>query len=253
MIDYQTRFNKNTQIKVDMAKAEDDGEISGYAAIFDEQDLDGDVIRKGAFDRSIKNQIAAGKVMLLAKHFRDGGDAYEVVGKIVEAREDNIGLWVRAKLSTSEMAQKVRYDVLLAPDAYGMSVGWRNVENGAVPLPNGKGYEYREMNLKEVTITLRPAQESTVGTVKAKTAEALEDRIARIEVALERLQTKSSSLADTESVENASETGNADNADSAEAAADDDSEIDIDELDELERSIQLLKARRKRYEPRSDH
>jgi len=240
MISEQVRLNEQAQIKINCGKSDSftNGEISGYAALWDVQDLDGDVIRKGAFARSINNQINAGKVMLMARHFRDGGDAMEVVGKIVEAREDNVGFWVRCKLSGSGVAQKVRDDVILAPEAYGMSVGWKNVENGYAPLAGGKGFEYTEMNLKEVTITLRPAQEDTVGTVKAKSELAVEERLARIEAALEQLNHKDAAQ-DSEDAGLAVE----DKSEDAETTVDEDDLVDIEHL---KRIVNMVKRSRER-------
>jgi HK97 family phage prohead protease len=159
------------------------GFIQGYAAIWDVKDLDSDRIRKGAFARAISNQISQGKVPFMARHFADGGDTTEAIGQIVEAREDDVGFWIKAKLFNTATAQNIRVGVREAAAMYGMSVGWRNVDGGFKELPEGGGYEFTEMNLKEVTITLRPAQEDTVGLMQAKN-----DRIARLEQAIAELQ-----------------------------------------------------------------
>jgi len=240
MISEKVRLNEQAQIKINLGKSDSftNGEISGYAALWDVQDSTNDVIRKGAFARSINNQINAGKVMLMAKHFRDGGDALEVVGKIVEAREDNIGFWVRCKLSSSANAQKVRDDVILAPEAYGMSVGWRNVENGFAPLPGGRGFEYTEMNLVEVTITLRPIQLDTKGTVKAKSEQALEERVKVLEAALEQLR----NTGDSQDPEDAGETIE-EKSEDAGATVD---EGDLVDLEHLKRIVNMVKRSRER-------
>jgi len=237
MISEQVRLNEQAQIKINCGKSDSftNGEISGYAALWDVQDLDGDVIRKGAFARSINNQIAAKKVMAMVVHFRDGGDVRESIGPIVEAREDNIGFWVRIKLSGKQIAQETRDDVILAPEAYGMSVGWKNVENGYAPLPGGRGFEYTEMNLKEVTITLRPAQEDTVGTVKAKSELAVEERLTRIEAALEQLNHK-------DAAQDSEDAGLAVEED-AETTVEEDDLVDIEHL---KRIVNMVKRSRER-------
>ena len=240
MIDYQTRLCGDSKLAINLGKADSNstGEISGYASVWDVPDLDGDVVRKGAFGRSINNQIAAGKVMLMARHFRDGGDAMEVVGKIIEAREDNVGFWIRAKLSSSSVAQKLRDDILLAPEAYGMSVGWRNVAGGYQPLASGTGQEYTEMNLKEVTITLRPANEDTIGTVKAKTVEAIEERLDRLEGMIEKLSTPVEPVTTTAESTVEEKT---DAVDSGEVAAED---TDSDDVQYMETLLSLVRKRR---------
>jgi HK97 family phage prohead protease len=90
---------------------------------------------------------------------RDGGDTTSAIAEIIEAKEDEIGLWIRCKLHGTQQAQETRNGVIASPQAYGMSVGWRDVQGGKVPLSDGMGFEYTEMNLKEVTLTLLPAQE----------------------------------------------------------------------------------------------
>lgn len=235
MID-KSRFNDSAQIKLNLGKAgnSNNGEISGYAALWDVQDLDGDVIRKGAFARSINNQITAGKVMLMVRHFRDNGDVMESVGKIIEAREDNVGFWVRAKLDSTQNAQELRDKIILSPNAFGMSVGWRNAENGFSPIPGGKGFEYTEMNLKEVTVTLKPIQDDTIGTVKAKSADNLEDRI--VQAVLDRLENRDESQ-NSESTDNTV----GEKSENTVTAVEED---DFDEIAHLKRVLYLIKKRR---------
>jgi len=173
------------------ADSTDNGEITGYAAIWDVRDLDGDIIRRGAFRRAISNQLNSGKVLLLVRHMRDGGDTTAAIGEIVEGKEDDIGFWIRAKLFATQQAQDIRAGVIEAPQAYGMSVGWRDVQGGKRPLSDGMGFEYVEMNLKEVTLTLLPAQEDTIGTVRGKSENVdLKELLRKFEERLNALESK---------------------------------------------------------------
>jgi HK97 family phage prohead protease len=162
--------------------AEGSGEITGYAAIWDIVDQDNEIIRRGAFARAISNQVAAGKVSLMVRHWRQGGDVLESIGTIAEAKEDDIGLWFRAPLDSDEASQTVRGKIKSNPAKFGASVGW--ARNGSVYREGADGGgEWIEMNLKEVTITLMPAQEMTVGTMGAKNDKVadLESRVAALE------------------------------------------------------------------------
>lgn len=213
------------------------GHISGYAAIWDIRDLDGDIIRKGAFSRSINNQIAAGKVLLLVKHMRDGGDTTSAVGEIVEAKEDAIGLWINVKMHATQQAQDTRNGVIESPQAYGMSVGWRDVQGGKVPLSDGVGFEYTEMNLKEVTLTLLPAQEDTIGTVRGKSeAQELRELITSVIGRLDALEGKDGT--EQEAAETVA------SEEPAEVTPDETSEVQID-LDLMEMETTLLDLERK--------
>jgi len=167
------------------AKADTDtGEISGYASVFDNVDSQGDIIRKGAFARSIQERVRAGKVLLMARHFAHGGDVGEAIGVITEAKEDAKGLWIRAKLYNSAMAQEIRGKIQASPNAYGMSVGYSVVPGGAKALTNDQGEqtgsELTELKLYEVTVTAMPANEET--SVEAKTASAVADALTAEEV-----------------------------------------------------------------------
>ena len=186
MIAYQIKACKTPELS---AKVDgDSGFIEGYAAIFDIVDLDNDIIKAGAFKRSIDNQIAAGKVLLMSRHFAHGADSGEAIGKIVEAKEDQTGFWIKAKLFESQHAQETRSKVMDAPDAFGMSVGWKNVEGGFKRREGEeRGFEFTEMNLREVTLTLNPAQSDTIGSVSAKTAEEAKAHNERFDLLEQRM------------------------------------------------------------------
>jgi HK97 family phage prohead protease len=164
-----SKFNADARIEAKVSDSNTTGFISGYAAVWDTVDLDGDVIRRGSFARAIENQIAAGNVSLQVKHFALGGDVTESIGALVEAREDDYGFWVRASLDGANLSQDMRQKVAKNPRIFGMSVGWLPMDKGWRPLPEG-GREFSEMNLKEVTLTLLPSQEGTLGTVEGKDA-----------------------------------------------------------------------------------
>lgn len=175
---YKTNSDARLEAKNDSTTA---GEISGYAAVWNVIDADRDRIRPGAFKRSIGNQVAQKAVPLMVRHFRDGGDAMESVGVIVEAREDDFGFWVRAELDGSAASQELRKKVVKNPGIFGMSVGWINTADGFRPFPEG-GREFFEMNLKEVTCTLLPSQTATMGTLRGKSMdETLNEILARLE------------------------------------------------------------------------
>jgi len=182
-----TQFISNEHAKIE-AKITDsgtNGAITGYASVFGVRDSVGDIINQGAFDRAIKNQIQARTVPLMIKHMRDGGDSLETVGVITEAREDDIGLLISAELDGTQLSQDLRTKVRNNPMIFGMSIGWLNNGTGFRVLPEG-GREWSEINLKEVTVTTMPANESTMGTLHAKTS-GLEDLVNELHLLRERM------------------------------------------------------------------
>lgn len=160
--DKQTKFCYESHLE---AKAGDGtGFISGYASVFDIVDRQGDIIKKGAFARSINNRVSQGKVGLYVTHLKHGGDVKEFIGEIVEAKEDDFGLWINVRLSDSQTAQETRSKVIDSPNMFGLSVGFEVVKEGAKKIDTG--FEFTEVILREVTITAVPANESTNAVAK---------------------------------------------------------------------------------------
>jgi HK97 family phage prohead protease len=66
------------------------GIVTGYFSSFDNMDSDGDIIRKGAFSKTINENFS--RIRHLLDH-----DATKSVGKILELKEDNKGLYYESK------------------------------------------------------------------------------------------------------------------------------------------------------------
>lgn len=115
--------------------------FAGYAALFDRADKGGDVVRKGAFARALRN---GAEIPLLWQH-----KAGAVVGQIEHLSEDKRGLRVIARLSDERAAR------LLASGAVdGLSFGYRVREAN-------RGRTRRELialDLVEVSLVANPMQ-----------------------------------------------------------------------------------------------
>lgn len=79
-------------------KADSDGHFDGYASVFGNRDSYGDVVQPGAFTRTIQND--RGRVKVLWQH-----DPYQPIGVPVEMREDDRGLFVRARLADTTLGR----------------------------------------------------------------------------------------------------------------------------------------------------
>ena len=119
--------------------------FAGYAAIFDRPDRGGDVVRAGAFARSLKR--GAGAVPLLWQH-----DMARPVGRIEYLREDGRGLRVIARLSAGRAGREAA--ALLKEGAVaGLSFGYRvRKATGAAPR------ELEDVDLVEVSLVTLPMQ-----------------------------------------------------------------------------------------------
>jgi len=135
--------------------------IEGYLAVFDNVDQGGDRIIKGAFAKSIKERVRAGKVPLMVKHFAYGGDVTDAIGLITEAREDDYGLWIHADLSSVQLA-KDTHTKITEGIVWGMSVGFQLLRYEEVREGDDWILELKECRLVEGTVTVRPMNEEAV-------------------------------------------------------------------------------------------
>lgn len=84
------------------------GVVEGYASVFGNIDLGGDIVEQGAFRKTLKERLGSGAIKLVDSHmaFREGTNA--IIGVVTEAKEDQYGLWFKAKLSSTARAQEIR-------------------------------------------------------------------------------------------------------------------------------------------------
>lgn len=81
---------------------EQTGEFSGYASVFGNVDDGGDIVEKGAFAKTIVEDFA--RIKILALH----NGNWLPVGKPVELREDEHGLFIRGKISDTSMGRDIK-------------------------------------------------------------------------------------------------------------------------------------------------
>ena len=115
--------------------------FAGYAAVFDRPDRGGDVVRAGAFARSLKR--GAGAVPLLWQH-----DPAKPIGRIEYLKEDRRGLRVIGRLVDTGA-----YRLLEAGAVRGLSFGYR-VREASEGVPR----ELTELELVEVSLVTLPMQ-----------------------------------------------------------------------------------------------
>jgi uncharacterized protein len=119
--------------------------FAGYAAVFDRPDRGGDVVRPGAFARSLGR--GTGAVPLLWQH-----DPARPIGRIEYLKEDKRGLRVIARLSAGRAGEEAA--ALLKDGAVrGLSFGYR-VRRASGEAPR----ELTELDLVEVSLVTLPMQ-----------------------------------------------------------------------------------------------
>ena len=130
----------------------DNAVIEGYASLFGQADQGGDIVEKGAYARSIKALMDAGrKVKMLWQH-----DPAQPIGVWEEVREDARGLWVRGRLLDSTQKGREAIALIGAGAIDGLSIGYRTVR--AVKAGrNDKGQRLlKELELWEVSLVTFP-------------------------------------------------------------------------------------------------
>lgn len=126
------------------------GFIEGYASVFGNTDLGGDIVEKGAFKKTLKERLPTGAIKLVDSHKIYVGTA-AVIGVVDEAHEDDYGLWFKGRLSSVQNAQdvrtKVREKILDA-----LSFGYDIIKD---QVDNATGVRYlKELKLYEVSVVI---------------------------------------------------------------------------------------------------
>lgn len=166
----QTKALSIDQSLLEIRRRDTGVEIEGYAAVWDVADAYGDVIRRGAFERTLRERERP--VRMRWQHFGP------IIGRWTELREDDIGLYARGVLIRGH---SVADDVAAAIEARavdGLSIGfyarsWRD-------LPSD-GRELIDIELVEISVVEEPAQ------VRATIAEVRDlDRASSVDELVER-------------------------------------------------------------------
>lgn len=95
------RSKKSIQFKMDDFD-EEQGIFSGYGAVFNNIDSGGDVIEPGAFTKTLAEGWE--RVKILALH----NDGELPIGRPVELREDENGLFLKAKISDTSLGRDIK-------------------------------------------------------------------------------------------------------------------------------------------------
>ena len=88
--------------KFELESADESGEFSGYAAVFGNKDSGGDIIEKGAFSKTIREDFD--RIKILSQHT----DCELPIGKPLELREDDMGLFIRGKISDTAKGRDIQ-------------------------------------------------------------------------------------------------------------------------------------------------
>jgi HK97 family phage prohead protease len=136
-----------------MKSTDENGEISGYASVFNVVDGYGDVVVAGAFRKAVADFASGKRPKLLWQH-----DAGAPIGVLEEIREDRCGLFVRAKLLLEIAKAREVYFLLKNKAIDGFSIGYRIRNNY---FRDNKQY-LTDIELLEVSVVTFPACGSAI-------------------------------------------------------------------------------------------
>ena len=189
-------------------KENENGTLEGYASTWIRKpDAYGDVVKRGAFAKSIEKLKAEGKTIpLIWSHQLDSLKSY--IGQVDFLEEDDKGLHFIASFNDSDDAQKVRkmyQDGVLSKFSFAYNV----LDQGTVVLEDGtKANELRELEIYEVSCVLVPANDdATVVDVKTgkrnskKDEQTIKDAIELLKSLLDDLEDHIDSGDDASTIE----------------------------------------------------
>lgn len=149
--------NKHIDLLIKEAPSDVPG-IIAYASTFDRiPDAYGDVVRKGAFAKSIQAIKDSGNNLpLLYGHVMD--DPANIIGTVTDLKEDDHGLLIKADFDMENpMAQQVHRSVL-SKAITKLSFAFTVHDQAPVTLEDGtKANELRELEIYEVSLVVVPA------------------------------------------------------------------------------------------------
>jgi HK97 family phage prohead protease len=132
----------------------DNGELTGYASVFDTVDYYRDVVRRGAFTDSIAAWKAKGRMPpLLWQH-----QAAVPLGPHLDMYEDDKGLYVHAQLLVDEVEKAREARALIkAKVISGMSIGFDIADGGSAYDAKANVFNLTKLDLWENSIATFPA------------------------------------------------------------------------------------------------
>lgn len=111
------------------------GEFAGYLAVIGTVDMGGDVIKPGAFAKTLAETKARGTPLPLFWNH----DTSVVLGRFTDLAEDSKGLYAQGQLTLGTQAARETYALLKDRAVTGLSIGYSIADNGS-KFTNGVRY-----------------------------------------------------------------------------------------------------------------
>lgn len=153
-------LEKKSVSSVDVKFVGEAGAFEGYASVFGVLDSYGDIVKKGAFKKTLSEMKSEGRLpAMLWQH-----DSGQPIGVYDEVREDEKGLFVSGRLFIDDIAKaKEAYKLMKDAALTGLSIGYRVLKDSW----QEKKRILEEVELLEVSVVTFPANNAArVASVK---------------------------------------------------------------------------------------
>jgi len=165
-------------VALDTKAVSENGVFEGYASVFGERDLGGDIVEAGAFTKSLKLRGHAG-IKMLADH-----ESAKRIGVWEAMSEDSKGLFVKGRLLLEKQIAKDVYIDLKAGALDSMSIGFQTKSDAYDGRRRAR--ILKEVDLREVSlVTVGMNESARVTDVKALGSLSIEE-IREIEATLRK-------------------------------------------------------------------
>lgn len=148
-----------------------DNEVEGLASAYGNIDHAGDIVERGAYKRTLDRFNASAKGMPFLAHHRHD----KPIGRILELRDSDEGLYFKARFSDSHDGQNVRSQFLDGTlDSF--SIGYRVLQKQTDRVNDRKVLRLKEIALHEISAVTFPCNElAKLTAVKGDIASSFPD------------------------------------------------------------------------------
>lgn len=143
------------------------GEIAGYGSLWDKTDSYGEVVKPGAFTRSLKAWRKSRRpIPMLWQHRSD-----QPIGVWDDFEEDDKGLKLSGRLNLDTQRGKEAWSDVKMQAVTGLSIGYYEIKADPFDFNNAEPRKLIELDLREVSPVTFPAlKEAQIDAVKARLA-----------------------------------------------------------------------------------
>ena len=163
--------------ELDTKSISEDGVFTGYASLFDIEDLGRDIVKPGAFAKSLKSK-SLNKIKMLRNH-----DVASPIGVWTALAEDGHGLKATGQLILDTALGRETYSLLKAGALDGLSIGYQSRKDTFDRAKNVRLLQ--DVDLFEISIVTYPMLPSAVvSRIKQMDHRSLVEAINRARAAL---------------------------------------------------------------------